>query len=65
MRATAAAVSHNLLGRLGMVAGPALVGLAVPFTGSLALAVMALCGLNLLCVPLVLRALPETRPAAL
>ena len=63
LRATAAALSHNLLGRLGMVAGPALVGLAVPATGSVALAGVALCALNLLCLPLVLRGLPETRSA--
>jgi putative MFS transporter len=61
LRATATALSHNLLGRLGMVAGPALVGLALPVTGSVALAVVALCALNLLCLPLLLRGLPETR----
>jgi hypothetical protein len=46
-----------------MVAGPALVGLAVPAAGSVALAAVALCALNLLCLPLVLRGLPETRGA--
>jgi hypothetical protein len=39
-------------------------GVAIPFAGSLSLAVMVLSGLNLLCVPLVLLALPETREPA-
>jgi putative MFS transporter len=64
LRASATALSHHLVGRLGMVAGPALIGLALPSGGSISAAVLALSALNLLCLPLVLLGLPETRAAA-
>jgi putative MFS transporter len=63
LRASATALSHHLVGRLGMVVGPALLGLVLPSGGSVSAAVLALSALNLLCLPLVLLGLPETRAA--
>ncbi len=61
LRATALGVTANLLGRLGMVVGPIVAGQLAGHWGSIADAVTALSVLNLLCLPLVLGSLPETR----
>lgn len=65
VRASAYGLAQNLIGRWGFVAGPAAVGwLAVPFAGT-SNAIVALSFINLLAIPLVLWALPETRDADL
>lgn len=61
VRASAYGLAHNLLGRWGFVAGPAAVSaLAAPLGGT-SHAIVALAFVNLLAIPLVLWALPETR----
>lgn len=61
VRAAAYGLSHNLLGRWGFVLGPAAVGwLAGPLAAT-SHAIVALSVVNLLAIPLVLWALPETR----
>ena len=61
LRASAGAVAHNLLGRLGMVVGPPLVGAAAAAVGSTGEAVALLSLANLALVPLALWLVPETR----
>jgi putative MFS transporter len=61
LRATAMAVSHNLLGRLGMVLGPWVAGRLAQQLGSTGEAVSGLSLLPLLCLPVIWLALPETR----
>ena len=61
LRADANAMSHNLLGRWGMVAGPAAVAWLAAGFGSTGAAVGTLVLLNLACIPVVWIALPETR----
>ena len=61
VRASANALSHNLLGRWGMVLGPLAVGGLSGVLDSTADAVALLAFLNLLFVPFVFWLLPETR----
>lgn len=61
LRATATAVSANLLGRLGMVAGPWVAGRLAQELGSTGEAVSLLALAPLLALPVVWLALPETR----
>jgi len=61
LRATATALSNNLLGRVGMVAGPLLIGMGVPWLGSIGAAALLLSAVQLLCLPLVLRGIPGAR----
>ena len=65
VRATAGGVTHNLIGRLGMTLGPAMVGVLAVSVGSTGLAVAMLGLVNLLAVPLIAATLPETRGADL
>jgi MFS family permease len=65
MRATANAVANNLLGRIGMVAAPACIGLLVSRVGSVGAAVAVLSPLAWVCIPLVWLWLPETRKKSL
>jgi len=65
MRATANAVANNLLGRIGMVLAPALVGVLSPSLGSVGVAVATLAPGVWLCIPLVWLFLPETRKKTL
>jgi MFS family permease len=60
VRAAAAALSNNLIGRWGVVLGPAAVGAISTATGNLPLAIMAVTCVGLLGLPILL-ALPETR----
>lgn len=60
LRATALAVSANLLGRMGMVIGPIVAGGLSTAWGSTAYAIPALAGVMLLCLPIVWWILPET-----
>ena len=59
VRASAAALSNNLIGRWGVVLGPAAVGVLSSATGSLTFAIMAVTSVGLLGLP-ILRLLPET-----
>ena len=62
LRATANAVSNNLIGRLGMVLSGFLVGgLSVGLAGSVGNAVALLALAPLVAIPIVLRFVPETR----
>jgi putative MFS transporter len=61
VRASANGLAHNLLGRWGQVAGPLCVNVAANELGSTGAAVAALAGINLLALPLLYWALPETR----
>ena len=62
LRATANAVSNNLIGRLGMVlSGFAVGGLSVGFAGSVGNAVALLAVAPIVAIPIVLRFVPETR----
>ncbi len=65
VRASATGLSHHLLGRWGMVLGPLAVGALAVRLGSTGEAVSILALANLLCIPVVLLALPETRGQAL
>ena len=61
LRATASGLANNVIGRTGIVAGPAVAGALAVWLESTALAVCALSLVNLLCIPVVWRTLPETR----
>ena len=61
VRASANALSHNLLGRWGMVLGPLAVGFLAGPLGSTADAVTLLVFANLLALPVLLWMIPETR----
>jgi len=61
LRATATALSHNLLGRSGMVIAPWVAGRLAEALGSTGDAIAALALLPLLCLPVVWFGLPETR----
>lgn len=63
LRATATAVSHNLLGRFGMVLAPWIAGRLAEQLGSIGDAISALALLPLAVIPLAWFALPETRAA--
>ena len=65
IRASANAVSHNLLGRWGMVIGPFSVGLLSEPCGSTGNAVAILALVNLAFLPIVFWMLPETRGISL
>lgn len=66
MRATANAVVNNVLGRLGCVLSPSLVGLLSNRLGSVGDAVSVVVWGNVfICVPILLLLLPETRGKAL
>jgi MFS family permease len=65
MRATANALSHNLLGRWGLVLGPPLTGWLAERLGSTGDAVTWLALASVLALPLPLWLLPETRGARL
>jgi len=61
VRASANALSHNLLGRWGMVLGPLAVGFLSGPMGSTANAVTLLAFANLLALPVIFLMIPETR----
>ena len=61
MRGTANAVVNNLLGRTGMVIAPGVVGFLSGVFGSVGLAVATIAIIPLCCIPLIIRALDETR----
>ena len=61
LRATANGLAHNLLGRLGMTIGPALVGTLAVGLGSTGDAVTLLVLLDLAALPAIALLLPETR----
>jgi putative MFS transporter len=61
LRATATALTHNLIGRLGMVLAPLATGALAERLGSIGDAVAALALAPLLCLPALWLALPETR----
>ena len=62
MRATANAVANNVLGRLGCVLSPSLIGLLSSPLGSVGnAATVVVWGNVLICVPILLLLLPETR----
>ena len=65
IRATASGITHNLLGRLGMTLGPKSVGMLAASLGSTGDAVALLGALNLLAIPAIAAALPETRATKL
>jgi putative MFS transporter len=65
LRASANAISHNLLGRWGMVIGPLAVGFLSEPCGSTGNAVAILALVNLLFLPVVFWMLPETRGISL
>jgi MFS family permease len=65
VRAAANALTHNLLGRWGAVAAPAVVGHLAETLGSTGQAVTVLAFMNLLALPLLRWGLPETRTAEL
>ena len=65
LRATANGLTHNLIGRMGMVFGPAAVGVLVTSLGSVGDAVALLGLANFVAIPLLLWLLPETRGAQL
>ena len=65
VRASATGLSHHLLGRWGMVLGPLAVGALAVRLGSTGDAISILALANLLCIPVVLLALPETKGEAL
>lgn len=66
MRATANAVANNMLGRLGCVLSPSLVGLLSNRLGSVGDAVgVVVWGNVFICVPILLLLLPETKGKAL
>ena len=64
LRASASGLTHNLLGRWGLVLGPVAVGTLAAQLGSTAAAVSVLAFSNLLALP-ALRTLPETRGISL
>lgn len=59
VRASATAVTNNLIGRWGMVFAPLLLGAGGEYLGSVGRAAMLLAALCLVAVPLLLRALPR------
>jgi len=61
IRATANAVVNNLIGRTGMAIAPAVVGAIAALTGSIGTAVAVVALVPLLCLPLILRLVSETR----
>ncbi len=61
LRATAMGLANNLIGRTGLIVGPAVAGALAEHTGSTGDAVTRLALVNLFCVPLVWWCLPETR----
>jgi len=65
IRATASGITHNLIGRLGMTLGPKSVGMLAASLGSTGDAVALLGALNLLAIPAIAAALPETRATKL
>ena len=65
LRATATGLANNIVGRTGIVIGPAAAGALAESLGSTSLAICALSLVNLLCVPVVWLALPETRGVSL
>jgi len=65
VRATANGLSNNLLGRWGLVLGPAAMSVGIAELGSIAAAASLLALFNLLTIPLMLWLIPETRGRAL
>jgi putative MFS transporter len=65
LRATATGVAGSLVGRLGFVVGPLVAGRAIAALGDSASALSALALLNLACVAVVWRWIPETRGRSL
>jgi putative MFS transporter len=65
MRAAANGLAHNLLGRWGIVVGPAIAGALATFLDSTGDAISLLAVVNLLALPVILLVLPETRGVAL
>jgi len=65
VRANANALSHNLLGRWGLVIGPTVTGAAAAALGSTGNAVSLLGLANLIAIPLILYLVPETRGIAI
>jgi putative MFS transporter len=61
VRATAGGLTHNMIGRLGMVLGPKAVGLLAASLGTTGAAVALLGLLHLAALPVIARLLPETR----
>jgi putative MFS transporter len=61
LRATASGLANNIVGRTGIVIGPAASGALAETWGSIAMAVSALALVNLLCIPILWLTLPETR----
>lgn len=65
LRATASALTNNVIGRTGIVVGPVVAGTLAESLGSIQLAITWLAAVNLICVPIVWWTLPETRGIAL
>jgi putative MFS transporter len=65
LRASATALTHNLIGRLGMVIAPLATGALADSLDSIGDAVTALALAPLLCLPALWIALPETRGASI
>lgn len=65
LRATANGLTHNLIGRMGMVLGPAAVASFTLSLGSVGDTVALLCLANFVAIPLLIWLLPETRGARL
>ena len=61
LRATALGTTNNLIGRFGLVVGPIAAGQLSGAWESTGNAITALVSVNLLCLPIVLFLLPETR----
>jgi len=61
IRAMANAVANNLLGRIGMVLAPSLVGIVSTWLGSVGKAVALLAFLNFACIPVILWLVKETK----
>ena len=65
LRASASGLTHNLLGRWGLVLGPAAVGSLAAGLGSTADAVTLLAFANLIALPALVWMIPETRGISL
>ena len=65
LRATASGLANNVVGRTGIVIGPAVAGWLSTSLGSTSTAITGLALVNLVCIPIVWWALPETRGTSL
>ena len=65
LRATASGLANNVVGRTGIVVGPKIAGLLATTLGATSSAITGLAFVNLLCIPIVWWALPETRGSVL